>query len=498
MKRSYLPWLVINSLLLAWPVAWTSARPRYGGTARVLVRHKIASLDPLVESEYPADRDRIGSLVFETLTEIDAQGELQARLAGFWQVEPDQRAWRFQLRLANFHDGSVVTAQDAAASLKAANPGWKITPQGKQALMIETPSPVPHLPELLSLPRFTIVKRLADHTLAGSGPYKFSEWQPEDRALLTAFEDYWGGRPYPDALEFQMGHSLREHLMERFLGTDHAAEVDLDQVAALEQAGQTVAISRPADLLVMVFLHPGEEKKPVSGAPSARAQSAGTHPVDRETRQAVSAAIGRTAISDVLLRKKSAPAYGLLPQWLTGYEFVFAPSLAPPPAPSAGDATNAATRGPRLGAGAPSILLAYDYSDSEARMAAERIAVDAREAGILIQPYGDVRVNSRSARAALHADAALLRLRLRSLDPAAALAGLAEDLEFSPEISLAVLNAAGPEQRLSAERQALEDYRLVPVAHVCEALWLGSGAHQWRQLPQGDWKLGSLWVEGAR
>src|SRR5437763_6320396 len=148
-------------LFLAITVS-ASTRPHYGGTVRVLIQHKVNSLDPGVETEYPADREKLANLVFETLTEIDAQGHAHPKLAASWQADTGQRVWQFQLRAANFHDGTAVTSTMVVADLKAAAAEWKITSSGKQAFTIETPSPSPHLPELLSLPRFAIVKHLAN------------------------------------------------------------------------------------------------------------------------------------------------------------------------------------------------------------------------------------------------------------------------------------------------------------------------------------------------
>jgi len=36
------------------------------------------------------------------------------------------------------------------------------------------------------------------------------------------------------------------------------------------------------------------------------------------------------------------------------------------------------------------------------------------------------------------------------------------------------------------------------VAHVSQALWLNSAAHNWQQRVNGEWDLDQLWVEGAR
>ena len=86
--------------------------------------------------------------------------------------------------------------------------------------------------------------------------------------------------------------------------------------------------------------------------------------------------INRAAISNVMFQHRATPASGLLPQWLTGYEFMF------------GGATDL-DRARELRADAAAfvvispITLAYDVADPLARLAAERIAVNAREAGIV-------------------------------------------------------------------------------------------------------------------
>jgi ABC-type transport system substrate-binding protein len=443
----------------------------------VLLQHKVSSLDPTVESDYPAERDRLSKLLFETLTEIDAQGRVRPWLASSWQSDAGQRAWQFQLRLANFQDGTTISSAAVAASLRAASPDWKITVNNRQSFTIETPVPSPHLPELLSLVKFAIVKHAPDNSLLGSGPYKLTQWQPGEHAVFSANEDYWGGRPYPDAIDVQMGASLRDHLLERSLGRDHAAELGIDQVRALEQTAQDVQMSRPSELMVLLF--PQSEHD---------AHTGNRKPVDPRIREALAHAINRNAISSVLLQKKATPATALLPQWLTGYEFIF---------PDINNLEQAYKL--RMDAGiVPPITLAYDFSDPVSKMVAERIAVDAREAGITVQPYGDSHLNMRSARKTMNADAVLLRLPLRSLDPSAALAAIAEELDLPADINAAALSAARPEDLLALERKVMTDYRVLPVAHISQALWLNSNVHNWQQLPDGEWKLDQLWIENGR
>jgi peptide/nickel transport system substrate-binding protein len=478
MRRSLLALVVISSLVLAAVPSLASSRPRYGGTVRVLLRHKITSLDPLQESDDPASRDRVASLIYETLTAIDAQGRTRPRLATSWQADSARRVWQFNLRAANFHDGSPVTAATVAASLKSANPEWKFFVSGKLSVTIETPSPVPHLPELLALARFSIIKRSG--ALMGSGPYTLTDWQPGERALLTAYDDYWGGRSFPDNIDFRMGLSLREHLMERNLGSDHAVELGVDQARGLEQslANQTLLVSRPADLVVLLFLQPNAD----ATTRPARKQ------IDPRIREALADSINRTAISNVLLQKKGAPAGGLLPQWMTGYEFLF---------PGKQDMDRARKLRTDAGTVTP-ITLAYDASDPVMKTVAERIAVDARESSIPVQPLGDLRINTKSGRAALNADAVLLRLPLRSLDPAASLFSLADDLALSSDTVSAIQRSARPEELAEVERKTLADYRIIPVVHLSQVVWTNGNVHNWQQLPNGDWDLDRLWVEGTK
>lgn len=59
--------------------------------------------------------------VAETLVEVDSQGNLQPGLASQWSSSGDGLQWRFTLRPgARFHDGSEVSAEQAAFALQQA------------------------------------------------------------------------------------------------------------------------------------------------------------------------------------------------------------------------------------------------------------------------------------------------------------------------------------------------------------------------------------------
>lgn len=483
MKRLLLRLFAISSFLLLAAAAYGGSRSRYGGTVRILLHDRVLSIDPLSDEDHPAARDRMAALAFENLTAISAQGHLLPGLAVSWHADQAKRAWQFRLRLANFHDGTVLTAADVAASLAKSNPAWKYSAVDRQTVSIETPFAIQQMPELLALPRYAIVKRQADGgnppVLIGTGSYKLNSWQAGEHAQFAANEDYWGGRPFADSIEFQMGSSLRDQLMDRQLGSFAATELSVDQIRNIEHNNQTVMLSRPADLLALVFLQPDSGGRP------------GKKPVDARVRQALGLTINRAAISNVIFQRKAIAASGLLPQWLTGYEFMFS-------------GVTDINRAKELRADAAAfvvispIALAYDFADPLARLAAERIAVDAREAGIVVQPYAESHIYSRAARASMNADAVLLRVPLQSLDPSAALAARMDDLGISQESAAAILGATRPEDLLAIERKLLDSNRILPVAHVPQVLWLNNAAHNWQQELNGAWDLDQLWMEGAR
>jgi ABC-type transport system substrate-binding protein len=328
---------------------------------------------------------------------------------------------------------------------------------------------------MLAMEKFAIIKRQPDGTMLGTGPFKLSEWQPGERALLMVNEEHWRGRAYPDTIEVQMGVSLRERLLERQLGPYAAAELTLDQLRALDLPNQNVTVSAPADLFAILFLQ------------RDGAARAGKKAVDPRIREALANCLDRGTTSNVLLQRKSTPAMGLLPQWLTGYE-VLLPNLS--------DRANARKLAAAGAAPRSSLALAYDSSDPVAKLVAERIGVDAGQVGLTVRTYGEAHV-SRTSQAAIAADAVLLRLPLRSLEPAVALAALAGDLGLDA-LSPAALTALRPEDLFEIERKMLENFRVVPVVHVSQAVWLNDSTHNWLQLPSGAWDLTQLWVEGAR
>ena len=192
-------------LVLTLPLGARS-RPHYGGTLRMELR----------EANW-LDNDAARMLVLDTLTSIDALGELTPWLASQWEEQNGARRWRLTLRSGiAWHDGAPLTAESAATSLRALIPGTELDGSTVQvegdAIVIENTRPIALLPAFLALPRFALV-RVEQGQVLGTGAFQFSRVEAANQVELTANEACWHGRPYLDGITITAGRSMREQWM---------------------------------------------------------------------------------------------------------------------------------------------------------------------------------------------------------------------------------------------------------------------------------------------
>ena len=416
-------------------------RPHYGGTLRVMLREAPTSLDParLTVSQ----GGRIFPLIFEGLSKFDANGRLQPGLAARWQADSQSQRWQFWLRPGvKFQDGTPLTAEAAATSLRVANPAWTVTPDG-DSVVIQTAAPDVELPAELALPRNGIARH-AGNSVLGTGPFQVKDWQPGRSLLLAANDDYWGGRPYLDSVAVTLGQSWRQQMVALELGRADVVEVAPEQARRAGLSGRTVVESAPSELVALVF----------SGNP----QSA-------DEAQALSASIDRAAIVNVLLQGQAEVAEAVLPNWMTGYAMLFSEKRERP--------------APSSGAGV-SITLAYDASDPTNQLLAERVALNARDAGIRVQT---------SAQPA-NADLRLLRIPLASPQPQVALNVVAQ----AAGLPTPQFQGTSPEELYAREKEMLQSGRIMPLAHVPQATAIAPGVKGWNSDVLGGWPLANVWM----
>lgn len=452
MKRFWRPFLAVVSvwLLASEPGA---ARPRYGGTMKLAAPGVIRALDPTIVPTSPDDAAamrHVLPLVFETLIAVDPAGGLRPRLASSWTADAQGLRWRIRLRAGvRLHDGSTLDAAQAADSLRAHHKEWHVTADG-DTIVIEPGSAFGDVPWALADVHSGVAVRRPSGELQGTGPFRVAQ-QGTNRVTLRAHDDYWGGRAFLDAVEIDLGRDTATLLSDLELGRVDMAEVQPTQRRRLSQRGLRTVSSRPLQLFMLVF--------------EVHRASAGGEAV----RRALAATLDRSAICRVLLQDYAEPADGILPRWLSGYEpFVLA-------RPGGELSRSEVARLPRA---QRELTLRVDASDLVANMIADRIAVDAREAGFSLTVQAPTGLAPRP-------DLRLVRVRLAPGSPERALAGAMATLgpRTLTYISREPPPAAGASlfDAYRVERSLLERSILVPVVHVPEIYALAERLDSWNE-----------------
>jgi ABC-type transport system substrate-binding protein len=407
------------------------------------MRAAPAALDPAA-----ADASPLRSLVFETLVRLDAAGAPQPCLALAWQHDAAAKRWQFTLRPeVKLHDGSPLTAAVVAASLQAALPGVTVAATGDSVVTIRANRPLPDL--LLDL---------AHSGWLATGPFRSTAFDPGRRATFAANEDYWGGRAFLDAIDIQFGRAPRDQLADLELGKADVVEVGPSDLRRASGDGRTIWSSAAISLIALVF------------APGPDGSDA------LHLREALALSIDRAAMHTVLLQRQGEITAALLPQWISGYAFAFpvAPDL--PRARALAGALPPATR---------SLTLTYDPALRAARALAERVAVNARDAGLAVQ------VSPQNP----HADVRLVEVRLASLDPARALAELAAALGLATAAP-----DASPAALYEAERKLLDGFRAIPLFQLPVLYGVAGRVRVYAPPPVtrlGDWRFDEVWLSGT-
>jgi ABC-type transport system substrate-binding protein len=455
MKRFVWQSLVISSLLAA-TLAAAETRPQYGGTLHVAMRAAPVTLDP-ADSTQPDSftRRNLTLLIFETLLTTDSSGRSHAALALSWQAAPGNQRWQFRLRRdVRFHDGTALTAEIAAASLHAANPSWKVFGDG-DSVVIECETNDPSVPAELALSRNAIAKRNPDGRPSGTGPYHIVDWQPGKKLTLAAEENYWGGRPFVDAIEIEMGKNYHDQSIALDLGRADLVEVAPEQVHRASMDGRHVSSSEPMELVALLF-----------------ARDAKT-PEDKLLREALALSVERASMRSVLLQGAGQPAASVLPTWMSGYGFVF---------PAETDLARARHLREQVRT-APTWTIAYDPSDPLARLLAERVALNGRDAGLSLQPTVTPSPDLR-----------VVRIPLAAADPWIALANVGTVFGFlAPKI-----NAGSAEDLYSAEQAILATKRLIPLFHLPATYATAGTLKHWTPGLDGSWSLADAWLENEK
>jgi ABC-type transport system substrate-binding protein len=445
MKPTVPLWLAVVSLLLTLALSSNArTRPRYGGTLRMDTRS-----DPLKAPDGMARR-----LIFDTLTQVNSNGDIVPALAIGWESQSANHRWQFHLRDGvRFHDGSPLTAEAVEQSLAAAcaRCGWRVRAVG-DSVVITSDSPLPDLPAELARNTYAITRQASDGMPDGTGPFRVVS-SSREAVVLSANDDSWQGRPFLDKIEIYGNIPINDQWQNLSIGRVDLVEVPPEMLPAAQHDHMPLAISaRPTDLLSLTL-----SDQLIS---------------DSHMRQAIALAIDRSSLFTIY-RKQGEITASLLPGALSGYAFLF-PTAADP-------ARSHELRGGQ----SPSLRLSVDASNATLQLIAERLALNLRDAG------WNVRVVPLASNP--NAEMSLRLLHVEAVGASPALRETLEDFGAASHDDL-----SEPLAVYRAEAAFLQSHTVVPLLYLPRAYGVSTRVHNLVLSPDGIPQLANATVEESR
>jgi len=302
-----------------------------GGELRVILPAEPENLDP------NSPRDEISLIVapnlYNRLLMLDADSRLHPDLAESWEVGRDGREYTFHLRQGVlWHDGRPFEAADVQWTFQhlAGRPGFAAEALRRIAA-VQTPDEhtvvlrlrepwAPFLSTLAGNGTFILPRPLARETResgraapVGTGPFRFSEWVPGRRIVLTANRSFFRRGPFLDRVVYLI-------------------EPDLTRGPALLVADQAdYAVLRPPPaVLLRLALDP--RLKVVTSSTDGRyylAFNLRRRPFsDHRVREAVNRVLDRPALLERALFGYGAPALGF---YTPAVAWAYNPAAQAPP-----------------------------------------------------------------------------------------------------------------------------------------------------------------------
>jgi peptide/nickel transport system substrate-binding protein len=458
------------------------ATPRYGGTLHVKLGAASVSLDPrewTPGSLSSAAGERLASLVYDRLVTLDDHAKFQPALATEWSHDAAGRNWQFRLRSGvRFSDGSLLTPADTVVSLQISlGRGFEVTTV-ENGVAIRASHPAPDLLEQLASGRNFVFRPQPDGTLLGTGPFFVAESiaaAPSEanptairpaRMKFQANEGSWSGRPFVDFVEVTLGEPPLRQLLDLQVGKADIAEIAPDLVRKGRQEGLRIWNSAPRTLVALRF------------------DDALDAPASDQLREALWLALDRDTMANVLLQREAQPADSLLPQWLSGYAFLFESPM---------NLQRARELRAAFRVGAPGVTqplrLRVDAPGDLFKLMGERVAVNARQANLMVQvALPGSASNSPAPAIGLH----LFAWHYDSLSPRAELEAFVKQLVDGGDLPA---NTTDPEQLYAQERRLMEERRILPLVLLPEYAGVRANVHNWNASPWGDWRLADVWLD---
>lgn len=484
------PLAAASLLALLLSTAHAATRPRYGGAIHMELQAAPAEFAPEVLTSKEPPSEELTGLIFDRLCRLNVRGEFEPQLAVRWEHDASFKHWAFTLRQhVHLHNGGGLSPGMVMGALSLQNPRWRVRYEADK-LTIDSEDAQPGLLYELALPRNVIAVRTGRGPVLGTGPFRVAEWNPRKHAVLRAFDEYWGGRPYLDLIDVALGRTPADQFADFAAGKAELIEALPASLPQLQKQQLATSVAPQLQLVALAFdLN--------SNAVAADA-----------IRQALAAALDRTLLARQLPAPAFEPATALLPAAIRGGTAT-APAAPDPAEVRAARATlqkylhdsTLATVPPGGTPLAPALTLEYDAADATQRTLALYVQSVAKDSGMKL-----TLVPSQPPPEA-PPDAQLRSLRIASPDYATALTELAA--RIGPEVLSATRRAvvaanalpvAAREQALrQIEADRLREAWLVPLGFAPLVRVFDPRLHSWATGALDGLRLDDLWLpsEGA-
>lgn len=488
-----LPFFVAALLLAPVRRLFAATQPQYGGNLVVELRSPTLELDPAkwkIGSPESSDSTQIAAAIFDRLVTLDRYGRLQAVLATDWSHDAQWRHWQFSVRPGvQFSDGSPLTSGDIADALRELLPGRPTITATAGRVVLQFPAPAPDLLEQLASSRYFIFRRNANGTLAGTGAFvvgKSTTTVSGTTFKLLVNEKCWAGRPFVDEIDVLLGVPALRQLFDLQLGKTDIADLSPELAHRAVRDNLRVWSSAPVYLYALQITGSAPGGKAGTNPPATAKLSSG---------EALSRALDRATMANVLLQKQAEPAAAFLPQWLSGYAFVFGTEN------NVDRAREISVRSSSAAPGAQPLRLRVDVGGDLAKLIAERVAINARQAGISmqIQARAAVRDDAGGAAPAKPLESEGVRLvawRYSSLSRRAELSDMVSGLQLHTETTEPVAETA--EQTYEYEQALISEYQLIPLVVLPQYVGLSSRVRDWLPERWDAWHLADVWLDGKK
>lgn len=322
-----------------------SEREKAGASKEGIFRYPIVTNPTTLDPAKVEDGDTIDLLqqVYEGLVAWGPNNEVEPRLAESWEVSPDGTVYTFKLRSGvKFHNGQTMTSADVKWSIeRACNPkiqstvadaymgdiiGLKDVVDGKATEIkgIETPDPNTVIiridkPRPYWLGKFTYLSSAilpkggvpADaaitkpEEMVGTGPFKVTEFVPQQLVRLEAFADYHGGAPKLKGVERRVVKDAATRLSMYRTGEIDLLMLERQDVPALQKDPELSKHLKFFDRPAIWYIGLNQKAYPEFK--------------DKRLRQAIAMAIDRNVIVNEVLGGINKVAESVIPPAVPGH-----------------------------------------------------------------------------------------------------------------------------------------------------------------------------------